>query len=249
MNVLLLMDKEEHDVSILDVFHETSSNSDLHIHLKNKSNFQLNNFLEPDLVILDIDFFDPASLDTQLDVIYKLPVIFISSHIDSTICSFKYNCIDFILKPITKSLMHKAMLRFHFTNAINDNNIEFDEILRNVNQRKNYKNKFIVNVGSSISTVDADNIPFFYKNGLVFLTDNDGKKYITSYLSLDQVEKELNQNLFYRANRTHIINKKFIDKYMNENDGKISLKLNTPQANNIRISKGKASSFRKWYAV
>jgi Response regulator of the LytR/AlgR family len=150
-----------------------------------------------------------------------------------------------LLKPITDTF--KGIRWFHFTNAINDNNIEFDDILKSINQKKNYKNKFVVNIGNSISTVEAENIPFFYKNELIFLLDKEGRKYITSYISLDQIEKELNPNMFYRANRTHIINLRFIDKYINENDGKISLFLKTSQVNHIRISKGKACSFRKWY--
>ena len=150
-----------------------------------------------------------------------------------------------LLKPITESF--KGIRSYYFSNAINDNNIEFDDIVKSINQKRSYKIKFVVNIGSSISTVDADNISHFYKNELIFLIDKEGRKYITNYISLDQVEKELNPNLFYRANRTHIINFHFIDKYLNMNDGKIILHLKTPQINNIRISKGKAASFRKWY--
>jgi DNA-binding LytR/AlgR family response regulator len=249
MKLLLIMDEHEHKISILNALHEAPTKSELQIHLKYVSDFQLNNLLAPDLIILDLDFFGPLKLEQHLELISRYPIIFISSNPDSSFCVFKYKCIDFIRKPITKLSMHKAMLRFHFTNVLNDSSIEFDDILNCVNQKRHYKNKFIVNIGSSISTVDANNITFFYKKELIFLVDREGRKYITSYLSLDQIEKELDPKIFYRANRTQIINLQFIDNYINENDGKISLQLKTPQANNIRISKEKASSFRKWYMV
>jgi len=152
-----------------------------------------------------------------------------------------------LLKPITDSF--KGMRSFHLPNSISHNNIELDGLLRSLKEKRTYKNKFVINIGSTISTVDVNDIPFFYKNVLIFLIDKEGRKYITSYLSLDQIERELNPNIFYRANRTHIINLQFIDKYVKENDGKICVQLKTPQAKHVRISKGKASSFRKWFKV
>src|SRR4051812_9282715 len=124
MNLLLIMDEHEHKISILNALHEAPAKSGLQI-LKYESDFQLNNLLAPDLIILDPDFFGPIKLEHHLELISKFPIVFISSNPDSLFCVFKYKCIDFILKPITKTSMHKAMLRFHFTNVINDTSIEF----------------------------------------------------------------------------------------------------------------------------
>ena len=124
---------------------------------------------------------------------------------------------------------------------------QMKELFNNFQQTKQYKERFAVHVGRSVTLVPVEDIALFTKEELIFLINREGQKFITDYRSLDEVEELLNPSVFYRANRQHLVHLPFIESYRGDDTGKITLKMRGIKINELIVSKDKAADFRKWF--
>ena len=67
----------------------------------------------PDLVFSDIQLSDGISFDIFKSVEVTSPIIFTTAYDQYAIEAFKVNSIDFLLKPIKKEELEKAVAKFH----------------------------------------------------------------------------------------------------------------------------------------
>ena len=110
----------------------------------------------------------------------------------------------------------------------------------------NYKTTLLVEQRGKIIPLSVNDISFFYleKTMVKICTQTNQSYYITS--SLDELERQLDAELFFRSNRQFIICKNAtanIERYFSR---KLSVKLKTDTPETIIISKAKASEFLKW---
>jgi DNA-binding LytR/AlgR family response regulator len=76
--------------------------------------------------------------------------------------------------------------------------------------------------------------------------DNSGKKYLSDK-SLNELEVELSDSIFFRANRQCIINLNFIKCFKPYEKVKLQVELTVPHYNQfIAISQKSAPDFRNW---
>jgi two-component system LytT family response regulator len=64
--------------------------------------------------------------------------------------------------------------------------------------------------------------------------------------SLDEIEELLDPQIFFRANRQHLVHLPFIESYRSDDTGKLTLRLRSIKTEEIIVSKEKAAEFRKW---
>ena len=86
----------------------------------------------------------------------------------------------------------------------------------------------------------------FSKDEVIYLVHKDGKKYITDYRSLDEIEELLDPVQFFRANRQFIIDLSYIETMRSDESGKVIVRLKLGGFPEIIVSKEKAAAFRKW---
>ncbi len=80
----------------------------------------------------------------------------------------------------------------------------------------------------------------------MYVLDRFSKKYISDK-TLTELEEELDENTFFRANRQYIININYIRGFKPFEKVKLSVDLNIPEINHsITISQETAPAFRKW---
>jgi DNA-binding LytR/AlgR family response regulator len=87
----------------------------------------------------------------------------------------------------------------------------------------------------------------FVKEEIIYLVSQEGKKLITDYRSLDEVEELLNPAEFYRANRQYILPLAFIESFRSDDTGKLQVRMKCVKMEDVIISKEKAADFRKWF--
>ena len=86
---------------------------------------------------------------------------------------------------------------------------------------------------------------FFYIQNLIVYAVVENTQYVLEE-TMDEIEKRLPQQLFFRANRQFIIQKRFIlnaEIYFN-NRLRVKLSIKTPE--DIIISREKTTSFKSW---
>lgn len=203
----------------------------------------------PDLIISDIQLSDGISLDVFTDYNIQCPIIFTTAFNEYAIRAFKVNSIDYLLKPVDKNELKSALDKFHLLQSKFGNETylqQIGELFKDFQGSKKYKERFTVHHGRNVVLIPSNEIACFSKEEVIYLVNQEGKKYITDYRSLDEVEELLNPAQFFRANRQHIISLPFIASMHSDESSKIYLRMKLPACDDIVISKEKAASFRRW---
>ena len=205
---------------------------------------------QPDLILSDIQLSDGISLDIFSNDQPTCPVIFTTAYNEYAIRAFKINSIDYLLKPIDKKELQGAFQKFHLMQSKFSNSSylhQIKDLFNNFAQTKKYKERFAVHIGRAVSLVQVEETACFVKEELIYLINREGKKFITDYRSLDEVEELVNPDIFFRCNRQHLLNLHFIESYRGDDTGKLTLRLRGIKTDDIIISKEKAAEFRKWF--
>jgi two-component system, LytTR family, response regulator len=205
---------------------------------------------QPDLILSDIQLSDGISLDIFSDGKISCPIIFTTAYNEYAIRAFKVNSIDYLLKPIEKKELELALHKFHQLQAKFSNEgyvKQMMELFGNFSQSKKYKERFAVHLGRSVTLIPQQEVICFSKEEIIYLINTEGRKFITDYRSLDEIEELLNPVHFYRANRQYIIQLSGIESFRGDDTGKICVKMKGIKMDDIIVSKEKAAEFKKWF--
>jgi two-component system LytT family response regulator len=201
----------------------------------------------PDLVMMDIELADGQSFDIFKQVQLESPVIFTTAYDEFAIKAFKVNSIDYLLKPIKESELRVAIEKFKKTKQHQP--ISMLELLKKIEQLGNqpgYRSRFLIKLGQKMVSIDISEVAYFYsENKCTFMRTNQNQKYIID-LTLDELEKELAPQQFFRANRQYILSEKSIVSIHSWFNQKLKAEVNTPTEEHIIISRDKANAFKAW---
>jgi two-component system, LytTR family, response regulator LytT len=209
----------------------------------------LQNNKEPDLIIADIQLSDGLCFEIFRQVTVKCAVIFTTAYDEYAIEAFKVNSIDYLLKPLDKKALNKAIEKYNNIRknyAGQDNNLE--SLLKKITQKgdSGYKTRFLVTKGQIMKTIQTTETAFFViDNQLVFLVDKNDKYYIIEH-SLDELESMLDPEHFFRINRQMIVSFasiKTIHPYFNS---RLQLFLQPNIKNEVLVSRMKVNNFKRW---
>lgn len=104
----------------------------------------------------------------------------------------------------------------------------------------------LVKSGKSQKRVPFDAIAILYvANDLVYGVTNEGKIPMPGY-TLDRIEKMVDPQTFFRANRQFLVTRSVIDQAKKEENGKLALFVKAEVENPIMISRLRAPAFKKW---
>lgn len=163
--------------------------------------------LNPDLIFLDIQMPGKTGFDL-LQELEKVPrVIFTTAYDEYALKAFEVNALDYLLKPIEPRRLTDAIQKLHFEiskenagygNAINRGPLtENDQVFVKDGERcwfvKLSEIRLFESVGNYAKVFFANNKPLILK-------------------SLNALEERLDDRIFFRANRKHIINMRLIEK-------------------------------------
>ena len=164
------------------------------------------NKLNPQIVFLDIQLNEKTAFDILDQVNFgELEIIFITAYKSFALEAFKYNAIDYILKPFSIEeiilSVNKCIQRIEEKNS-------FEKRILNFNKDNNNKNDKYVSVSS------IDKVTLIKKEDIIFCK-SDGR-YTTFYLknntevvsskNLGEYEIILNNDIFFRIHHSYIIN-------------------------------------------
>jgi DNA-binding LytR/AlgR family response regulator len=207
---------------------------------------------EPDLLFADIQLCDGVSFEIFERYDLKCPVIFTTAYDEYAIRAFKVNGVDYLLKPIDKDDLKKAIDKCR---VIVESKSQYPKDIQQLLQivanpniaLNNYKEKFIVKVKHQWVPIYTKDIACFYRENLNYLITFSGEKHILDFTTLDEVEELLDPKIFYRANRQAIIHIDTIQSIKPQENQKLVLTLKPPLKMELDISREKAPAFKKWF--
>ncbi|MFT5917604.1 MAG: two-component system LytT family response regulator [Flammeovirgaceae bacterium] len=205
----------------------------------------------PDLVFLDVELGDGISFEIFEEIKADFPVIFTTAYHQYAIKAFELNSIAYLKKPFSQKKLDDVIGKLKKLNKQfnTKNETGINEMLSAFSQfqnpEKKFKTRFHVKKESRIFVVKAEEIAWFQKEDLVFMTTKVGDRFMIDY-SLDQLAEMLNPTNFYRLNRQFITNIDAIERIGTYFNYKLKITLNPNSASEVLVAKDKAKKFKEW---
>ena len=202
---------------------------------------------DAELIFMDIHLADGISFEIFEKVKVNTPVIFTTAYDQYALKAFKVNSVDYLLKPIDKQELKEAIKKYKGQSKPQDIDSQLQGLLSMINtSKKSYKATFLVHFKNELIPVKTEEFAYFYMDsGMV-----KGKTFNNAMYTLDKkledLESELNPDLFYRINRQYIVNKESILSISFYFNGKLTVKVNPSSDERIIVSKAKSSELKKW---
>jgi len=205
---------------------------------------------EVDLIFMDIQLKDGVSFSIFSQVKVQKPVIFITAYNEYALDAFKVNSIAYLLKPVTFDDLKTSLEKFENLRAqfvLNDERTEKVKALAGDQSPKSYKSRFMVKVGDHIRSVTADQVLFFFADGRdVYLVTTQSRKFIIDF-TLEALEEVLDPAIFFRVNRTYILNINGIHDVVMYSNSRLKITTQPSWDKEIIVSREKVSEFKNWF--
>ena len=199
----------------------------------------------PDLITMDIRLSDGISFSIFEKTTITCPVIFTTAYDEYAVRAFKVNSIDYLMKPIEKSELKVALEKFKaLPIAGKENNIA--EILKSFINKPSYRQRFLVNYRDGYKSISVSDIDFVFsefKTSHLFLKDST---IVPIAQTMEELDEELNPELFFRANRQFFIRAESIKSISNYFNSKLKIELKRAPEQEVIISREKAPFFKFW---
>lgn len=201
----------------------------------------------PQLIFLDIQLNDGYGFDILDHLESHPPVIFTTAFNEYAIRGFKYNGLDYLLKPIDKKDLQNALNKFRRGIGQDSESIAPDKLEQIKNFfNKEYKHRFMVKVGNQFKSFSVEEIAFFKSHeGLIYLYTHSGQSYPIEY-SIDQLESILNPVQFFRINRQFMVSVKAVVEIHSYFNSRLLLKLMPKEGEKVIVSRERTTNFKKW---
>lgn len=205
--------------------------------------------LLPDLVFMDIHLADGSAFTIFEKVNVSCPIIFTTAYDEYALKAFEVNSIDYLLKPINKQDLKRAIDKyknFSFHPDINTNLI--NKLLKSLKQdTASYKSYFLVPEKDKLIPLATHDIAYIgIDSKMVKAITFDNRTYYMN-LILDDLIRQLDPSLFFRANRQYIIAHKAVKDASLWFGNKLSVNLTVPTPDRIFVSKARVGEFKSWF--
>jgi DNA-binding LytR/AlgR family response regulator len=204
----------------------------------------------PDLIISDIQLSDGVSFEIFKQVDIKCPVIFTTAYDQYAIEAFKVNSIDYLLKPVKKEELEKAVAKFKAISPAMAAApaIDINKLLQSLQPATGteYKKRFVVRYGEHIKTIDIEEVVYFYtEDKASFLCTKDARRFVVDF-NLDTLDSMLDPKVFFRINRQYIISIHSIAEMFAYSKSRVLIKLNPAAKHETIVSTERSADFKLW---
>lgn len=200
----------------------------------------------PDLIISDIQLADGLSFEIFKTIEILCPVIFTTAYDQYAIEAFRVNSIDYLLKPVKKEELVKALEKYKKLQKPAAP-LDIEQLLKSIQpQAQDYKKRFVVRYGEHIKTIGIDEVAYFYTEDKVnFLTTRENRRFTVDF-NLDTLETMLDPKEFFRINRQYIIGIRSIAEMFAYSKSRVLIKLNPPAKHETVVSTERSADFKLW---
>ena len=199
-----------------------------------------------DLILSDIQLGDGLSFESLREVPEAIPVIFTTAYDHYAVQAFRFNSIDYLLKPIDSEELHAALDKVKPSAASTTDAIA--QLLESVkSQTIRYRERFLIPHRADefliIPVSDVSHITI--RDGVVRLCTLEGKHH-TLNMTLEEVESQLDPQRFLRVNRQFIISATAVQKLSTYFLGKMRIHMTAAPDEEIIVSKDKVATVKRW---
>jgi two-component system, LytTR family, response regulator len=198
----------------------------------------------PDLIFLDIQMPGKTGFDLLEELERTPKVIFTTAYDEFALKAFEVNALDYLLKPVEPRRLSDAVQKLHQEEAREPSTNGNGVVTRN--GLLGEEDQVFVKDGERCWFVKLNEIRLFESVGnyaKVFFGPN--KPLILK--SLNALEERLDEKVFFRANRKHIINMRWIEKIEPYFNGGLLLELKGGEK--IEVSRRQTVKFKEMMSL
>ncbi|NEN22685.1 response regulator transcription factor [Cryomorpha ignava] len=250
MNLLIIEDEEQAAKKLRRILKDLLPNAFMHGALESVEDAVewIKDNPNPDLIFMDIHLADGLSFEIFTKIEVSSPVIFTTAYDQYALRAFKLNSVDYLLKPIEKEELEKALKKYetHFSKPKWPEGSNQRYITTKTDYENKYKQRFISKIGDKIVAVNTEDIVFAYsENRATYLKNEDGKNFLVDF-SLEQLENLLDPEMFFRLNRQYISRFEGIEKMVSYSNSRLKIWLKHCDNADIVLSREKTRLFKEW---
>lgn len=203
-----------------------------------------------ELILSDIQLGDGLSFESLKMVPTSIPVIFTTAFDHYAVQAFRFNSIDYLLKPVDEEELHAALekvqsSRFKVQRSSTD---AIAQLLASVkSQTIRYRERFLIPYRADeyliVPVSDVSHITI--RDGVVRLCTLQGKSHVLN-MTLEEAESQLDSKRFMRVNRQFIVSAAAVSKVSTYFLGKMRIHVAAFPETNIIVSKDKVANVKRW---
>jgi two-component system LytT family response regulator len=199
--------------------------------------------LDPDLIFLDIQMPGKTGFDMLADLEKAPNVIFTTAYDEHALKAFEVNALDYLLKPVEPKRLADALQK-----------LQIEEDKEPLSDHPISTNRSILNEHDQVFVKDGERC-WFVKLSEIRLFESVGN-YAKVYFgpnkplilkSLNALEERLDEKVFFRANRKHIVNLRLIDRIEPYFNGGLLLEMKGGEK--IEVSRRQTVKFKEMMSL
>jgi two-component system response regulator LytT len=184
----------------------------------------------PDLVMMDVRLSDGLSFEIFEKANITCPIIFTTAYDEYAVKAFKYNSVDYLLKPVE----HEEL-------ALQQS---IEDLVRYL-KPKEHRSRFLIPFKDGYKAVSVSDVYYFFLEFKVTKARlQDGTEVVLPH-TMEELDQQLDPHQFFRANRQCIIHVNAIAQLHNHFNGKIKVALKNSDMEVI-VSREKAAALKQW---
>lgn len=195
-----------------------------------------------DIIFMDVELSDGNCFEIFRQAGIKAKVIMTTAYDSYAIKAFEVNSIDYLLKPVDKDALKRAVDRC--ISSAEKTGIE--KITRILRHETEYRQRLIVRMNDKILPVKVSDIAYIYseeKNTV--LVNFNGTRYIIDS-SLDILSEELDPSQFFRISRSCILNMQAIESLVKHFGGRLKVVAHPSPDFDMTVSRSRVEEFMQW---
>lgn len=199
--------------------------------------------LNPDLIFLDIQMPGKTGFDMLAELERAPNVIFTTAYDEYALKAFEVNALDYLLKPVEPKRLADALQK-----------LQVEEDKEPISDHTISVNRSILNEHDQVFVKDGERC-WFVKLSDIRLFESVGN-YAKVYFgpnkplilkSLNALEERLDEKVFFRANRKHIVNLRLIEKIEPYFNGGLLLEMRGGEK--IEVSRRQTVKFKEMMSL
>ncbi len=207
--------------------------------------------VKPDLIFCDIELQDGNAFEIFKQVRLTAPVIFTTAYSQFLMDAFETNGIEYLLKPFSMDRFRKAWNKFRM---LSRSPSEQESIMKKVyafidarnTPQKEFKKRLSIQSSKGIYFLNISDIVFFAaQSATVMAFDINNRKHLLTQATLKEVEDLLDPTVFFRINRSEIVNKMHVERIERYSKNVLGIKLKGYEQL-LTTSQNSTAAFREW---
>lgn len=196
-----------------------------------------------DVIFMDVELSDGDCFSIFRQINVDAKIVMTTAYDSYAVKAFEVNSVDYLLKPIEKEDLDRAVQRCRNSAGVTD----MSSLLSTLSGTQNeYRQKFMVRLNDKILPIPVNDISYFLSEDKVtWMFTSDGSKYVMDQ-SLDILSSQLSPSRFFRISRGCIIASSAVQSIIKLQGGRLKINAVPRSSQEILVSRSRSEDFLQW---